>query len=61
MDSKKLKIIMVQKEMSQKELSKQTGLSETSISLIANGKVKAKLETVIKIAPALEVSVEELI
>lgn len=47
--------------MSQDKLSELTGINQQQISYIENGKACPKLETVIKLAEALNVTVNDLI
>lgn len=59
LDGKKIKHALIDAELSQVELAKNTGVSVTTISLICSGK-KCTKETAQKIADALGVKVEEL-
>lgn len=52
---------MAEKKVNNKDLSIITGLSYTTISNLKNGKRNVTLESAMKIATALEVSVESLI
>ena len=47
--------------ISQDKLSELTGINQQQISYIENGKACPKLETVIKIAEAMNISVNDLI
>lgn len=51
--------ILKQKDMKQKVLAEKTGLTQTTISMICNGKSCSE-ETARKIATALGVTVDEL-
>ena len=59
--SEKIKQLRKNKKMSQKELAQKTGLSIGSIQGYEQGRYNPKLETVLKIADALEVNVTELL
>ena len=54
--SEKIKQLRKNKKMSQKELAQKTGLSIGSIQGYEQGRYNPKLETVLKIADALEIS-----
>lgn len=56
-----LRMIRRQKKITQEELSKRTKLTTRCISLIENQKRMPYLDTAIKIAKALEVSMDELV
>lgn len=55
----KLITILAKKDMTQKNLAELSGVHETTISNIANGKC-CKVSTAIKLAEALGVELEEL-
>lgn len=59
-DRKKLKIALIEKDMSQKELSKRSGVARATISYIVNGK-SCSDEVGQKIAAALGVDVTDII
>ncbi len=59
-DRKKLKIALIEKDMSQKELSKRSGVARATISYIVNGK-SCSDEVGQKIAVALGVDVTNII
>lgn len=48
-------------DLTQEELAERTGLSRQEISLIERGKVRPGIDTIKKIADALEVKVDDLI
>ena len=56
----RLKEVLKEKGTTSKELSELLGISETSISRIINGTQTPKLETLLKIATALNVDIREL-
>lgn len=65
-DSKKvamnIRVARAKKGMSQKELTDKSGVCETTISFIENGKQDMiRMSTLQKLALALEVDVEELL
>lgn len=57
---KKLKAILRQRGVSQKELALATGLSQGAVSMILRGERHPRWDTVIAIAKALGVSTDEL-
>ncbi len=57
----KFKLILLKKGMSQTELSKQTGISQTHLSAYALGKVDMSGKKLYRMAKILGVSMEELI
>lgn len=59
--SNNLRLQRAKQRISQDKLSELTGINQQQISYIENGKACPKLETVIKIAEALNISVNELI
>ncbi len=59
--SDNVRIQRTKQRMSQDKLSELTGINQQQISYIENGKACPKLETVIKIAEALNVTVNDLI
>jgi putative transcriptional regulator len=56
----KLKIAMVEKDLTQRDLSEKAGISETSISGLVRGRTSPSIEVALKLAHVLEKSVEEL-
>ena len=54
-----LKEILSEKKITGKDLAKRVGLTETSISRIVNGGQLPKLETLFKIANALDVNIRD--
>jgi transcriptional regulator with XRE-family HTH domain len=58
---RRVKIARIKKELSQDQVSNVTGISNTYLSNIENGRTKPSLPTLIKIANALTVSVDELL
>ena len=58
--SEKLKKIRKEKKITQAELARKSGLSKTYISLIERGNQGVRVDTLNKIAKALEVPFEEL-
>lgn len=62
MNVKKLKMIMKQKNMTAYKLSKESGVKESALSRILNKKTPdPQISTVIKIANALDVSIDEIV
>lgn len=59
--SNNIRLLRTKKRISQDKLSELTGINQQQISFIENGKACPKLETVIKIAEALNVTVNDLI
>ncbi len=60
-DLKKLEFLMAEKCIEIRELSKKTGITESTISRIKNGKQNAKPVTIGKLAKGLEVQITELL
>lgn len=58
---KKLEFLMAEKCIEIRELSKKTGVTESTISRIKNGKQNAKPVTIGKIAKGLDVQITELL
>lgn len=58
---KAIKVLLLKRDMTQKQLSKKTGMSETSISLILKGHTQPRKETLESIAKALKVKPEFLL
>jgi putative transcriptional regulator len=56
----KIKIAMVSKDLTQRELAEKVGVSETTISAIVRGESEPKVGLAVKIAKVLEKTVEEL-
>lgn len=56
----RLKEIRVQKKMTQCELARRSGMTQTNISLIEAGKVRPNIDTVGRLAAALGVPVTAL-
>ncbi|MBC2723331.1 helix-turn-helix transcriptional regulator [Desulfosporosinus sp.] len=56
----RIKEIRKKQKVTQKELSKMTGISQSELSLIENGKKTCIVETAKKIAKALGFSVEHV-
>jgi putative transcriptional regulator len=56
----KLKIAMVENDMTQRELAEKAGISETSMSGLVRGRTSPSIEVALKLAYVLEKSVEEL-
>lgn len=62
MNNTKLKKLMAHKNMSIYRLSKMTDIDDRSLGKIVNGKTtNPKIETLIKIAKALDVDINEII
>lgn len=57
---KKIKYIRTEKGITQKELASKLGTSQQNLAQYENGKRNPKLETVRKIAEALDVTISEL-
>lgn len=53
--STKISTILMQKNLTQKDLADKTGVSQAAISKVLSGKHKTKISTLEKIAKALEV------
>lgn len=60
-DLKKLQLVMAEKCIEVRELSKKTGVAESTISRIKNGKQNAKPVTLGKLAKGLGVQITELL
>ena len=58
---KKLQLIRIEKGLSQGDIEKRTGLLRSYLSRVENGHTIPSLDTLGKIAAALEVSVSELL
>lgn len=59
--SNNIRLLRTKNRISQDKLSELAGINQQQISFIENGKACPKLETVIKIAEALNVTVNYLI
>ena len=59
-DKIKIMVIMAKKSLNQIQLAEKTGMSRGTLSTIINGK-RCKVETVVRIADALEVDYKELL
>ena len=59
--SNNIRLLRTKNRISQDKLSELAGINQQQISFIENGKACPKLETVIKIAEALNVTVNDLI
>jgi transcriptional regulator with XRE-family HTH domain len=59
MDGKKVRIIRIEKGLSQKELSEKAGIDYTYISAIENNKKTPSIPLLVKIANALDCSVKD--
>lgn len=59
METLLLKEILSEKKITGKDLAERVGLTETSISRIVNGSQLPKLETLFKIANALDVNIRD--
>lgn len=55
-----LKRLLFERQLTNRWLAERTGMTETAVSLIVNGKRVPSLENALRIARALGVSVEEL-
>lgn len=60
LDSKKLRHIMIDRDVGQKQLSEQSGVSRTAVNNVCCGR-SCTSSTAIKIAKSLNVPLEELI
>lgn len=56
----KLKLILVERGIKQREFAKQVGISETSLSLICRNKTLPSLELAYNISRALNLNVEDI-
>lgn len=59
--SDNLRVLRTKNRITQEKLSELIGINQQQISFIENGKALPKLETIIKIAEALNVTVNDLI
>ncbi len=55
-----LKQWMALRDLTSAELAEKTGVSETTISNIRTGKFKPRIDTLIKIAEALEIEIGDI-
>lgn len=58
---KRIKIARIRKDLSQEELAEQTGFSNVHISNIESGSTKFSLTAVVKLANALDTSVDRFL
>jgi len=58
---KKIKIERINKEISQEKLAELAGLHRTTLGTIENGKTSPTLDTIAKIANALNLTISELL
>lgn len=58
--NKRLKIILVEKDLTAKKLSEITNISQSTISNFFNGKSEMKLSTLKRICEALSIEIDEL-
>ena len=62
MNTRKIKDLMKEKNMSINRLSKETGISDSLLGKILNGKVEnPRIQTVKQIAKALNVTIDEIV
>ena len=62
MNTRKIKDLMKEKNMSIYRLSKETGISDSLLGQILNGKVEnPRIQTVKQIAKALNVTIDEIV
>lgn len=62
MNTRKIKDLMKEKNMSIYRLSKETGISDSLLGKILNGKVEnPRIQTVKQIAKALNVAIDEIV
>lgn len=62
MNTRKIKDLMKEKKMSIYRLSKETGISDSLLGKILNGKVEnPRIQTVKQIAKALNVAIDEIV
>jgi transcriptional regulator with XRE-family HTH domain len=62
MNTRKIKDLMKEKNMSIYRLSKETGISDSLLGKILNGKVEnPRIQTVKQIAKALNVTIDEIV
>lgn len=57
----RLKILRAEKDLSLRQLEERSGVDQSIISQLENGRRKARLNTLVKIARGLDVPVEELL
>lgn len=58
---KRVKKLMFEKNINQRKLAKKVNMTDTSISFILSGKRRPSIQTVLKIANALDVDYQYLI
>jgi len=58
---KRIKIVRIQRSITQEKLAEKAGLSSQHMSNIENGNTKSSLPTIIRIANALSITVDELL
>jgi putative transcriptional regulator len=58
--TKKLKLLIVERDIRQNELAKRVGISTTAMNAVVNGKSVPSLHTAIRIAREVGSTVEEL-
>ncbi|USJ20211.1 helix-turn-helix transcriptional regulator [Lactococcus formosensis] len=56
-----LKILLVKRDMTARDFSKVSGISESTLSKIISGKTDPKLSTIFKICSILNVKIGELL
>lgn len=62
MNTRKIKDLMKEKNMSIYRLSKETGISDSLLGKILNGKIEnPRIQTVKQIAKALNVTIDEIV
>lgn len=61
LDPKKLQFVMAEKCIEIRELSRKTGVTESTISKVKNGRQNAKPVTIGKLAKGLGVKISELL
>lgn len=62
MNTRKIKDLMKEKNMSIYRLSKETGISDSLLGKILNGKVEnPRIQTIKQIAKALNVTIDEIV
>lgn len=62
MNTRKIKDLMKEKNMSIYRLSKETGISDSLLGKILNGKIEnPRIQTVKQIAKALNVAIDEIV
>ena len=57
----RIKLLRIQRSMTQKEVAQKCGMADSAIRKYESGKIEPKLGTLIKIATALNVNVSELL